>query len=229
MSANSSLRNTYGVLLLVLLFFVLPMLSIEAEAQSQQPIFPVTVFSPGVSAMASGDFNGDGQTDLASLTYVPNANPKNPTVIVLLNQGLTGNPISVSTNLSGCTPQSQLVTADMNNDKKLDLVFSCAEDMSLSCLVTETAAFRHHRFMPSRAHITSLRLISTVMAIWTWSSQPNPTRLRPPWQFYSTRAAVRRVSLQIQKATPERARDRSELATSMATESRTSLQVPHRS
>jgi hypothetical protein len=128
MPANSSLRSTYGVLLLVLLFFVLPMLSVEAEAQSQQPIFPVTGFYPAnIITLASGDFNGDGQTDRAYLTYVTNANPKNPTVTVLLNQGLTGNPISVSTNLSGCTPQHQLVTADMNNDKKLDLVFPCAE------------------------------------------------------------------------------------------------------
>jgi hypothetical protein len=127
MSANSSLRSTYGVLFLALLFFVLPMLSIEAEAQSQQPIFPVTVFSPGSSAMASGDFKGDGQTDLAYLTYVTNANIKNDTVIVLLDQGLTGNPISVSTNFSGCTTQYQLVAADMNNDKKLDLVFICSE------------------------------------------------------------------------------------------------------
>jgi hypothetical protein len=56
------------VLVLLAAFLALPALM---SAQTQTPLFPVTQFSnPGGDGLAivSGDFNGDGQADLAYLT-----------------------------------------------------------------------------------------------------------------------------------------------------------------
>jgi hypothetical protein len=110
---------------------LLPVLSVAASGQNQQPLFPTTGFySPGsaVLGMTSGDFNGDGQPDLAfdSLPF-ESQTPTFTTVTVLLNQGATTPPIPVVTTSLTCTSQGPLVAADMNNDKKLDLVISCTD------------------------------------------------------------------------------------------------------
>ncbi len=57
-------------------WLLLPLFLLSAAAETQQPIFPVDNFaSPGgvlVSPLATGDFNGDGQPDIAYL-WVPAA------------------------------------------------------------------------------------------------------------------------------------------------------------
>jgi hypothetical protein len=112
----NSLRNTRPF---ALLFFTL--LSIASSAQSQKPIFPTPVISSttAVVSMATGDFNGDGLPDTASITT--------SSITVLLNQGANNSPAPVITSGFSCTPQSPLVAADMNKDNKLDLVFTCSE------------------------------------------------------------------------------------------------------
>jgi hypothetical protein len=108
------LRNTRP---LVLLF---TLLSIISSAQAQSPLFPITSFidAGGQTVTATGDFNGDGRQDLASLT--PNQGAA--IITVLLNQGDTTPPLAVTTAIN--LNPVRLVAVDLNNDKKLDLVTS---------------------------------------------------------------------------------------------------------
>ncbi len=109
-----------------------PLLLMSAAAQTQQPIFPVDNFTPPggvlVSPLATGDFNGDGQPDIAYLS-VPASGNSSPTLTVLLNQGANNPPIAVTTtSLTGCSFGAYrywLVAADMNKDNKLDVVLTC--------------------------------------------------------------------------------------------------------
>jgi hypothetical protein len=134
MSANTWLQIPRNFRSILLSLFVLA-LPVAAGAQSQTPVFPIDSFMPPlgvvVSPLATGDFNGDGQPDLAYISvpaYVPSGTPQ-PTLTVLLNQGTGKAPIPVTTNsLSNCASASEeysLVSADMNKDNKLDLVLSC--------------------------------------------------------------------------------------------------------
>jgi hypothetical protein len=109
-----------------------PLFLVSAAAENQQPIFPVDNFTPpagvSVSPLATGDFNGDGQPDIAYLS-VPGGGTPPPTLTVLLNQGANNPPIAVTTtSLTGCLFGSYrywLVAADMNKDNRLDLVLTC--------------------------------------------------------------------------------------------------------
>lgn len=113
-------------------WLLLPLFLISAAAQTQQPIFPLDNFtSPGgvlVSPLATGDFNGDGQPDIAYL-WVPSAGAPPPTLTVLLSQGASNPPIAVTTtSLTGCSFSSysySLVAADMNKDNRLDVLLTC--------------------------------------------------------------------------------------------------------
>jgi hypothetical protein len=83
-----------------------PLFLVSAAAENQQPIFPVDNFTPpagvSVSPLATGDFNGDGQPDIAYLS-VPGGGTPPPTLTVLLNQGANNPPIAVTTtSLTGC-------------------------------------------------------------------------------------------------------------------------------
>jgi Bacterial Ig-like domain (group 3)/FG-GAP-like repeat len=108
------LRNT-PPLVLVLFSTLLPVIS---SAQTQPPLFPTTSFvDAGAQVLtATGDFNGDGQQDLVTLT--PNQGAS--IVTALLYQGDTTPSLAVTTavNLNAV----RLLAVDMNNDKKLDLV-----------------------------------------------------------------------------------------------------------
>jgi Bacterial Ig-like domain (group 3)/FG-GAP-like repeat/FG-GAP repeat len=120
LSAKALLRILSGVRsLLVLLIALLVSASISAQTQ---PIFPTTSFYPGSNfyATAAGDFNGDGQPDLAYISY------KQLGATVLLNQGATTPPIAVVTNPLNCGAIT-IAAADMNADKRLDLVLTCSE------------------------------------------------------------------------------------------------------
>jgi hypothetical protein len=121
LSAKALLRILSGVRSLLVLLIVL-LVSASTSAQTQ-PIFPTTSFYPGSNptpnATAAGDFNGDGQPDLAYISSSPSG------VTVLLNQGVTTPPIVVVTNTLNCSPTT-LIAADVNIDKKADLVLTCS-------------------------------------------------------------------------------------------------------
>ena len=89
-------RNIPGNLRAALLISVL--LLVAPAAQAQTPVFPTETFTLQVgvlvSTLATGDFNGDGQPDLAYLS-VPGSGTPSPTLTVLLNQGA---PISLHYN-----------------------------------------------------------------------------------------------------------------------------------
>ncbi len=132
MSAISWLKIPHNFPSALFSLLIIPLLPVAACAQSQTPIFPVDSFIAPVgvvvSTFASGDFNGDGQPDLAYLSVPPSGNAP-PTLTVLLNQGASNPPIPVTTNsLSSCVSgaaQYSLISADMNKDNKLDLVLTC--------------------------------------------------------------------------------------------------------
>jgi Bacterial Ig-like domain (group 3)/FG-GAP-like repeat len=93
----------------------------SAKAQTQ-PIFPVaTQASLPVEStpLFFGDFNGDGVPDLAAYTVTSNASP---TLSILLSFA-TNTQTTVTTTLPSSSQASSMTFADVNNDKKLDLVF----------------------------------------------------------------------------------------------------------
>jgi len=122
MPARALLESLRVIRVLLVAFVVSSLFVIASPGQTQQPIFALPVLSSTsvISGSAIGDFNGDGQADVA---YISTATA----ITVLLNQG-TNNPANpVVTGGLTCTPQSSLVAADMNKDTKLDLVFTCKE------------------------------------------------------------------------------------------------------
>jgi hypothetical protein len=131
-SANPWFKLSGSLRSILLPLLISPLLLAAAAAQTQPPIFPTDSFTPQagvlVGSLATGDFNGDGQPDVAYLS-VPGEGTPPPTLTVLLNQGANNPPVAVTTNsLTGCTWASQLyslVAADMNKDNKLDLVITC--------------------------------------------------------------------------------------------------------
>jgi hypothetical protein len=118
LSAKTLLSTLSGVRSLPVLLIAL---LVSATSSAQTPIFPTTNLSPVATSTSStiGDFNGDGQPDVASIS------PSGETVTVLLSQGATTPAIPVVTNPLSCTPTT-LTATDMNADKKLDLVLTCS-------------------------------------------------------------------------------------------------------
>src|ERR1700722_10746267 len=98
------------------------MLSGSARAQVPQALFSIATQLP-LSGTAypefTGDFNGDGVPDLA---YITDSN----LLKIVLSVGSNA-PTTVTTQLNCPITQgfAQISFADVNNDKKLDLVFSC--------------------------------------------------------------------------------------------------------
>jgi hypothetical protein len=98
---------------------------------AQKPIYlvPTLNFStPGALASVRGDFNGDGQSDVAYVTSTTGSLQIDVTLTVLLNQG-TNPPISVSAAPFSCLNSGggsvSLAAADLNNDNHLDLILTC--------------------------------------------------------------------------------------------------------
>jgi hypothetical protein len=97
-------------------------LSGSTRAQAPQALFPVATQLP-LSGTAfpefTGDFNGDGVPDLAYIT-------ESSLLEIVLSVGTIAHT-TVTTQLSCPSAQgmAQIIFADVNNDKKLDLVFSC--------------------------------------------------------------------------------------------------------
>lgn len=88
-----------------------------------QPIFPVYSFTDfgTQQIMATGDFNGDGQIDYATIT--PDTATSTSTLTILLNQGSGVSPIVQTTPLN--LNVTSLLAVDLNNDKHLDLIATC--------------------------------------------------------------------------------------------------------
>ena len=95
-----------------------------AEAQAQPAIFPVPAqisIPAGSTPFFTGDVDGDGTPDLA---YTLLANPGLATTLGIVLNISSNAPTTVTTAL--CPQGASLPAfADVNNDKKLDLVYSC--------------------------------------------------------------------------------------------------------
>jgi len=102
------------------LVLVSTLLSVISSAQTQPPLFPTTSFVDlgAQKVMATGDCNGDGQTDLVTIPAL-----NGPLIVsVLLNADSPTPPLIVTSNLGSNISVNRLLAVDMNNDKKLDLV-----------------------------------------------------------------------------------------------------------
>jgi hypothetical protein len=121
MTARALFVIPHGIRFPLFAFVCVSLFSIVSQGQTPSPIFPLPVFSSTavIAGAATGDFNGDGQADQAYIS-------SSTAITVLLNQGANNPPTSVVTSGLTCTPQV-LVAADMNNDKKLDVVLTCQE------------------------------------------------------------------------------------------------------
>lgn len=94
----------------------------SARAQAPQALFPIATQLPlsGTgSPVFTGDFNGDGVPDLAYIT-------EGDVLEIVLSVG-TNAPTTVTTQLSCQSSSGEALAsfADLNNDKKLDVVYSC--------------------------------------------------------------------------------------------------------
>jgi hypothetical protein len=121
-------------------------LTVSVLAQVQKPIFPTNptyVNKYGPNSLATGDFNGDGQPDVA---FVEGGGAAG-ILVVLLNQGTINTFTSTTTTLS-CAPtnSSSLVAADLNNDKKLDLAFTCSNGYVVVMLGNGDGSFQAPTF-----------------------------------------------------------------------------------
>lgn len=120
----------------LLAFLIAPFLTLHAFAQTHPPVYPVPIISlvnpaPAptntAATVTTGDFNGDGLTDVAyiSTSGAPNYQITNG-IAVVLNEGPNNPTVSVPTSGLSCTPQN-IVAADINKDSKLDVVLTCVE------------------------------------------------------------------------------------------------------
>ena len=120
-------RNALWTVCLSIALLVLFSCGRLANAQSSQPIFPVAspiALPAGTNPLFIGYFNGDGKPDLA---YIDIISSSQSSLGIQLNFGSSA-PTTVTTPLcpSPVGSSSPLVNfADVNNDKKLDLVYSC--------------------------------------------------------------------------------------------------------
>ncbi len=113
-------RNALRTACLSVTFIVLFSCGRSANAQSSQPIFPVAssvALPAGSNPLFIGDFNGDGKPDLAYTIS------NGQTLGIQLSFGSSA-PTTVTTPLC-VAGAGQPSFADVNNDKKLDLVYSC--------------------------------------------------------------------------------------------------------
>ena len=124
------------------------------DAPAQTPLFPVessvAIHLPGPGCQnceisnssgtmnASGDFNGDGVVDIVVAVTGSGSGPSNYLVTVLGNKGAA--PAQVATAMPPCTVASMLA-ADLNHDKKLDVLLSCAEGYVIAALGNGDGSF----------------------------------------------------------------------------------------
>ena len=123
MNNSAWLRNVLCPSLLLAALGIPTFLCESARAQTQPAIFPVptqVTLPAGSYPVFVGDFNGDGKPDLASF-LIATSTPAS--VGIQLDFGGSA-PTTVTTTLC-VAGAGQPSFADVNNDKKLDLVYSC--------------------------------------------------------------------------------------------------------
>jgi hypothetical protein len=123
MYCSALLRNSLWTACLLITLLTLGIASSSAKAQTPQALFPIATqlpLSPFGFPDFVGDFNGDGVPDLA---YTTESNLLE--IVLSVN---THSAITVTTPLTcpSATGSAQVNFADVNNDKKLDLVYSCS-------------------------------------------------------------------------------------------------------
>jgi len=105
-----------------------------AAAQSQKQIFPVIseISTPATGGSGVlGDFNGDGKADFAYLSGTPvNGQGLQYSINILL---YAGNAASAAVTTPVCLTYGSVsvVTGDVNNDKNLDIVINCNDDVTV--------------------------------------------------------------------------------------------------
>ncbi len=147
MNTLALFRNAPWKTCLFAVLAVLGLIGQSAKAQTQ-PIFPV-VTQVGLPVesfpLFIGDFNGDGVPDLAVYTVSSNS----PVSLnILLSFGS-----SASTTVTATTcPSSQppIAFADVNNDKKLDLVYYCNGYLTIQ-FGNGDGTFQSPAYLPSNA------------------------------------------------------------------------------
>ena len=123
MNTFALVRNVFRTSCLFIAIIVTFSCGGSANAQSSQPIFPVAspITLPGDSfPVFIGDFNGDGKPDLAYIDFMSGSQSS---LGIQLNFG-SSTPTTVTTPLC-VAGASQPSFADVNNDQKLDLIYSC--------------------------------------------------------------------------------------------------------
>jgi hypothetical protein len=117
------LRNALWTTCVSITFLILGFVNGSAKAQTPPALFPAATelsLSGSAFPVFAGDFNGDRVADLAYITEANNLE-------IVLSVG-SNSPTTVTTSLCPVTTGQglpQVNFADVNNDKKLDLVFSC--------------------------------------------------------------------------------------------------------
>src|SRR3984885_9995063 len=122
MNTFALVRNAFGTLCLFTALAITSCVK-SADAQTSQPVFPVAnpITLPGDSfPVFVGDFNGDGKPDLA---YLDTISSSQSSLGIQLNFG-SSTPTTVTTPLC-VAGAAQPSFVDVNNDQKLDLVYSC--------------------------------------------------------------------------------------------------------
>ncbi len=117
-------RNAFGTACLFISLILLGFFGKPANAQNSQAIFPTdNPINLNGYPTFTGDFNGDAKPDLA---YVIPGSPQNSLGILLSVGGNSATTVTTPLCPSTVGGSSAVVNfADVNNDKKLDLVFSC--------------------------------------------------------------------------------------------------------
>jgi hypothetical protein len=87
----------------------------------------IDLYITGAVHAATGDFNGDGHLDIAvsAVGTLPNQGQSNQAILVIPGNGdgSFGTPVLLATQ-SSFNPASSLLTADLNNDKRTDLIWN---------------------------------------------------------------------------------------------------------
>ena len=123
MNTSALVRNAFRTGCLFIALIVTFSCGGSANAQSSQAVFPVAnpITLPGDSfPVFVGDFNGDGKPDLA---YIDTISSSQSSLGIQLGFGSSA-PTTVTTPLC-VAGAGQPSFADVNNDQRLDLVYSC--------------------------------------------------------------------------------------------------------
>jgi hypothetical protein len=130
----------------------------------------------GSGPIASGDLNGDGNTDLAVVDSIDN------TVTILLGDGRGRFHLGAPTPFSGWGGDSSLAVGDFNGDGRLDVAV-LNEKLNV-CWATAPAAShrrpaRRRRFPHSGSRRRPAPSPATVAQSWPWWTRPGTSRCTP--------------------------------------------------